>query len=157
MIKVLFVCAGNICRSPMIEAVFRDLVEKAGLADQFYIDSAGTGGWHVGEPAHLNTLAILRREGIPYDGRARQVTRQDLETFDYILAMDNENLNGLKRIAPSPMPDILMFLADALFQGSVDEVEVPDPYYNGKYEIVYELAKVGSAALLQRIRSERRI
>lgn len=157
MIRVLFVCAGNICRSPMVEAVFRDLVIKEGVDDQFYIDSAGTGSWHVGEQAHANTRAVLRRENIAYDGRARQVTRQDMDNFDYVLAMDNENLSNLRQITSLPSAEVSMFLADALFDGSVSEVEVPDPYYNGKYEIVFELAKSGSIALLKRIREERGI
>jgi len=155
VIKVLFVCAGNICRSPMVEAVFRDLVTKTGLAGEFTIDSAGIGSWHVGDQAHIGTRTILRREEIPYEGRARQVTRHDLETFDYVLAMDNENLIGLMSITSTPTAEVSIFLADALFQGSVDEVEVPDPYYNGNHEAVYVLAKIGSAALLQRIRKER--
>ncbi len=155
MIKVLFVCAGNICRSPMVEAVFRDLVTKEGLEDQFDIDSAGTGGWHTGEQAHSGTRAILKRENISYDGRARQVTRQDMDNFDYILAMDDENLSDLRRITSMPSAEVSMFLADALFEGTVADVEVPDPYYNGKYEIVFELANAGSAALLRRIRAER--
>lgn len=157
MIKVLFVCAGNICRSPMVEAVFRDLVAKEGLDDQFYIDSAGTGSWHVGEQAHANTRAILKAANIAYDGRARQVSRQDLDNFDYVLAMDNENLSNLRQITAMPYAEISMFLADALFDGSVSEVEVPDPYYNGRYEIVFQLANAGSIALLKRIRAERGI
>ncbi len=98
MIRILFVCLGNICRSPMAEAVFQQRVNEAGLADEFEIDSAGTGGWHVGDPAHRGTLAVLRRNGIPYNGRARQVQPADLQRYDYLIAMDAENVADLRRM-----------------------------------------------------------
>src|SRR5689334_2678843 len=83
VIRVLFVCMGNICRSPMAEAVFQHMVNEAGLSSKFSLDSAGTGGWHAGETAHRGTLNVLKDHNIPYDGRARQFIRADLDKFDY--------------------------------------------------------------------------
>lgn len=97
-INVIFVCLGNICRSPMAEAVFQHLVHEAGLADKFHIDSAGTGSWHIGEKAHRGTRAILQEHGIVYNGRARQVTGQDMaDPQTYIITMDQSNSNDLRR------------------------------------------------------------
>ncbi|WP_249863126.1 low molecular weight protein-tyrosine-phosphatase, partial [Paenibacillus konkukensis] len=97
MIRVLFVCLGNICRSPMAEAVFRSKVKEAGLEDRIAADSAGTGSWHVGQPPHEGTRRILQRNGIDYAGiRARQTTAADFESFDYIIAMDSSNIDNLR-------------------------------------------------------------
>lgn len=151
MIKVLFVCMGNICRSPMAEAVFQQKVHEAGLSDKIMVDSAGTHSYHVGEKAHDGTLAILRKKGIPYDGRARQFARRDLSDFDYILVMDKANL---ARIQP-----YLGGESDAevkLFLSYVDQKdgEVPDPYYDGRFAEVYELVDKASDALLAHIRAQ---
>lgn len=153
MIKVLFVCMGNICRSPMAEAVFQDMVNQAGLAEQFHIDSAGTGDWHAGESAHRGTLEVLNKRGIRYDGCARQIRREDLEEFDYILTMDNANLRGVQGMF-GPSPKLRMFLSFANDADLIQVQEVPDPYYNGRYEQVYELVNTGSAALLAHLRAE---
>src|SRR4051812_26586452 len=91
MIRVLFVCLGNICRSPMAEAVFLHKVKAAGLDGEISADSAGTGNWHVGAPPHSGTRRILSAKGIAYEGRARQLSRSDLDSFDYILTMDEQN------------------------------------------------------------------
>ena len=90
---------GNICRSPMAEAVFQHMVDQAGLSDRIDVDSAGTSRWHVGEPPHPGTQDILAKYHIPYDGRARQIVRSDLNDFDYVLAMDRENLSFILRYA----------------------------------------------------------
>src|SRR5690606_26802126 len=93
LIKVLFVCLGNICRSPMAEAIFRDMVKREGLDAYIEVDSAGTGDWHVGKPPHEGTRRLLDSKQISYAGLvARQLTKEDLSTFDYILAMDENNL-----------------------------------------------------------------
>src|SRR5262245_6124100 len=102
-IRVLFICMGNICRSPMAEAVFRDLVEQAGLSERFEIDSCGTGGWHAGDPPHRGTLAVLRRYGIDASAQqARRLRAADLADFDYLLAMDAENLDDIARLGVQP-------------------------------------------------------
>lgn len=159
MIKVLMVCAGNICRSPMAEAVFQNKVNEAGLGDEIRVDSAGIGSWHAGETAHSGTLRVLKEHGISYNGRARQITRADLSTFDYVLAMDTENMSGIERLAASgkSSAQIRMFLDFAHNAGTVRTLEVPDPYYNGKFEVVYELVNKGSDALLQHIRDQHRL
>ena len=113
MIRVLFVCTGNICRSPMAEGVFQHLVEEAGLSNQIRADSAGTTGYHVGESAHRGTLKVLRQHGIPYDGRSRRVTSADFVDFDYILAMDQGHLQSMNSSKPDGKktnPVIRMFL-----------------------------------------------
>ncbi len=149
-IRVLFVCLGNICRSPMAEGVFRHLVEQAGLADQIEVDSAGTSDWHVGEPAHEGTRYVLEKHGIAYDGRSRQVTRQDFYDFDYLVAMDSSNLVALRQMRPLDAHAKL-----ALFLEFADEInmrDVPDPYYSGRFEHVYGLVEQGARALLGYIR-----
>jgi protein-tyrosine phosphatase len=155
MIKVLFVCLGNICRSPMAEAVFTHMVKEAGLSQQIMVDSAGTGSWHVGETAHRGTLNILRENNVPYDGRARQLTRRDLSDFDYVLTMDRSNYNNVSRyIGDEPDAEVRMFLSYANDAGTVSEAEVPDPYYDGRFAEVYDLVQRGSRALLDHIRKQ---
>ncbi|RRJ64122.1 low molecular weight phosphotyrosine protein phosphatase [Paenibacillus oralis] len=149
---VLFVCLGNICRSPMAEAVFRHLVAEAELSGRFRIDSAGTGSWHTGNPPHHGTRRILDQYGISYEGlRARQVAPADFSDFDYIIAMDNQNERDLKSLARQADAQILKLL-DLVPESTVKEV--PDPYYTGNFEEVYEMVQQGCRALLERIRRE---
>ncbi len=153
-IRVLFVCAGNICRSPMAEALFQQLVDHAGLTDQIEVDSAGTGRWHIGQHADPRTLDVLKAHAIPYNGRARQITRDDLDDFDYVLAMDKENLSGVRRLGRGARAQVGMFLEAANRAGTLKAVEVPDPYLDGTFDRVYELVKRGGEALLAQIRAE---
>lgn len=148
-INVLFVCLGNICRSPMAEAVFQQLVNEAGLTDQFHIDSAGTGSWHVGEKAHRGTRQILAEHGILYNGRARQVTRQDMaDPNTYIITMDQSNGNDLRREFGAHANQFR--LLDFARQTAV--TDVPDPYYTNNFEAVYQLVTDGCQGLLETIR-----
>jgi protein-tyrosine phosphatase len=153
VIRVLFVCMGNICRSPMAEAVFQHMVNEAGLSSKFSIDSAGTGGWHAGETAHRGTLKVLKEKNIPYDGRARQFVRADLDKFDYVLAMDSENLSGIHHYK-GDRAEVRLFLDYAVQAGTVRLKEVPDPYYDGRFEQTYELVTLGCKVLLDHIRAE---
>jgi protein-tyrosine phosphatase len=151
-VRVLFVCLGNICRSPMAEAVFQHLVDEAGLSDAITVDSAGTGNWHVGEKAHSGTRTVLRQHGINYEGRARQVKRGDFAGFDYLLAMDGSNLANLQRMMPDNSDAVVKRFLEFAEGDSVRDV--PDPYYNNRFEEVYRLVKAGSEGLLKHISAE---
>lgn len=150
MIRVLFVCLGNICRSPMAEAVFAHLVDVEGLEGEIEVDSAGTGAWHAGQGAHRGTLDVLRRHGVPYHGRARQIRRADLDEFDYVITMDNSNLAAVRSLAQSNA-HVVPLLS---FAPHVGRAEVPDPYYDGGFDGVYEMVAAGCAGLLEHIRAE---
>ena len=153
-IQVLFVCLGNICRSPMAEAVFQRLVDEAGLGDQITVDSAGTGAWHVGEKAHMGTRRVLEGHGVVgYNGRSRQITTHDMQTTDYIIAMDAQNLHDIRtRFGNHPH---LSRLLD--FASHAGEQDVPDPYYTGNFEYVYQLVSDGCRGLLETIRQQEKI
>lgn len=137
----------------MAEAVFQQRVNEAGLADQFEVDSAGTGGWHTGEPAHRGTQTVLRRHGIAYNGRARQVQPAELARYDYVIAMDAENAADLRRMDRGGALDgrlhQLLEFAPAGYPR-----DVPDPYYDGKFDAVYDLVDAGAAGLLDFVRAE---
>jgi protein-tyrosine phosphatase len=150
-IRVLFVCLGNICRSPMAEAVFAHLVAQAGLSERIEVDSAGTGAWHVGEPPHHGTRRVLRERGIDYNHRARVVAASDFADFDYIAALDSENLADLRALARGNDTHILRLLD---YAPAAQVRDVPDPYYNGRFDEVYELVEQGGRGLLERIISE---
>jgi len=148
---VLFVCLGNICRSPMAEAVFRHIVRSKGIEDQFHIDSAGTGDWHIGKPPHNGTRKILDQYRISYEGQqARQVSVDDFSQYDYIIAMDEANESDLKRLAKITKGKLIKLL-DLIPE--VKNKNVPDPYYTGNFEEVYELVEKGCSALLNDILS----
>ena len=150
-VRVLFVCLGNICRSPMAEAVFLRHVHEQGLDQKVHADSAGTGHWHLGEPPHPGTRRILELQGIPYSGRARLITPEDLQRFDYIVPMDTANLRDVKAMGPSRarIAPLMTFAPD------LGHHEVPDPYYDGRYSLVYELVDAATRNLLETIKKER--
>lgn len=155
MVRVLFVCLGNICRSPMAEGVFQHLVNEAGLADQIMIDSAGTSSYHIGEQAHGGTLKVLTRNNIAYNGRARSLAHTDYANFDYILAMDHENLRDILARKPADQnPVIRRFLEYADQPATLD---VPDPYYTGGFDAVYDLVKSAAVGLLKDIRARHQL
>ncbi|GLV13422.1 low molecular weight protein-tyrosine-phosphatase YfkJ [Alicyclobacillus hesperidum] len=152
MIRVLFICLGNICRSPMAEAVFRNMVEEAGLADEIDVDSAGIGNWHAGDPPHIGTRRVLEKNGIDWKGLvSRQVTPDDLQRADYVVAMDDANMEALERLG-APRSERVFRLLDLVPDEPLNEV--PDPYYDGRFDEVYRLVQLGCRELLQKIQKE---
>jgi len=156
MIKVLFVCTGNICRSPMAEAVLRHLVSEAGLADQIHVDSAGTSDEELGNTTHRGTLQVLSKHAVPHNPRrpARQITRTDAQEFTYLLAMDNGHLARLQRLMSGSQAVVKLFLSYANQAGTVNIEEVPDPWYNGRFDETYDLVRKGCEAFLAYLRNE---
>jgi len=158
MVKVLFVCMGNICRSPTAEGVFRHLVHETGLADQIHIDSAGTHAYHVGEPPDRRAQAAASNRSIDLSSqRARKVLPEDFERFDYVLAMDSNNYAELEYISQSGQQHKLSLFLD--FALNADTREVPDPYYGGDqgFEHVLDLVEAASQGLLADIRHKHSI
>ena len=154
VIRVLFICSGNICRSPMAEAVFRHMVARAGLSSRIVADSAGTGGWHVGEQPHHGTRRILRERGIDYTHAARQVAADDFMRFDYLIALDSGHLFELRARAEragAHLARLLDFAPDASTR------DVPDPYYDGRFAEAYTLIEQGCRGLLDYIIKEEQL
>ncbi|MDM9621387.1 low molecular weight protein-tyrosine-phosphatase [Rhizobium sp. S96] len=144
-ISILFVCMGNICRSPLAEGIFTHLAAEAGLSERFAVDSAGTGGWHEGEPPDHRSIAIARKYGVDISAqRARRIRKADFSAFDMILAMDRDNVADLLRIAPSA-GNIRLF-GDAAGTGE----DIPDSYYgdNSDFQLVYARLLTGCRKLL---------
>lgn len=139
----------------MAEAVFTSLVREAGLEEQIEVDSAGTGDWHIGSPAHEGTRAILDEQQIEYEGRARQITSTDLETFDYIITMDNQNLQNVRALCEGRTRAKIVPLLQYSLQARNEGVkEVPDPYLVGGFDITYRLINSACHGLLNAIRDE---
>lgn len=153
MVKVLFVCLGNICRSPSAEGVFRHMVDREGLADHIGTDSAGTSSWHIGEAPDSRAREAAHRRGYSIDDlRARQVAAEDFHRFDYVLAMDDQNHANLDRLCPPGREDRLHMLMDF---ADTSVREVPDPYYGGPqgFDTVLTMIEEASAGLLADIRA----
>lgn len=150
--RVLFVCMGNICRSPTAEGVFKHLVAQQGLAERIGTDSAGTHDYHIGEPPDTRSQAAAKRRGYDLSAlRARQVAPDDFSVFDYVLAMDEVNLAALRRLCPEQYRDrVKLFLEFAPEAGRRD---VPDPYYGGAqgFEEVLDLVELAAQGLLKHI------
>jgi protein-tyrosine phosphatase len=171
--RLLFVCLGNICRSPTAEGVMRALVEREGLSDSIQLESAGTGGWHVGSAPDERATAAALAHGVELEGRARQVRPEDFEDFDLLLAMDGENLRELRRLAPGEEQRAKVRLLrefdpasaprdegeDAGASGdrgvpASGDLDVPDPYYGGAdgFDVVFELVQAACEGLLEQVR-----
>ncbi|WP_392350421.1 low molecular weight protein-tyrosine-phosphatase [Parasynechococcus sp.] len=152
--KLLFVCLGNICRSPAAEGVFLHLIKTRGLEDQFVVDSAGTGGWHVGNPADRRMQAAANRRGIELPSRARQISLDDLTTFDLVLTMDDDNLSAVGGLAREAGARATASIEPMLrYAQNFSETEVPDPYYGGEagFEHVLDLLEDACSNLLDEL------
>lgn len=151
-IRVLFVCLGNICRSPSAEGVFIEKVASARLSNKIHTDSAGTGDWHIGLPPDKRAIIAAGKRDIDLTGlRARQVSAVDFPAFDYVLAMDNANLRDLQQMQPEGFEGHLGLFLDFVENGTV--TEVPDPYYGGDdgFNEVLDLIELASVGLLAHI------
>lgn len=149
--SILFVCMGNICRSPLAEGIFTHIAKTAGKEQQFHIDSAGTGGWHAGNPPDPRSVDVAAKHGIDISGqRARQVKRDDFERFDLILCMDEDNLARLSQSCP-PAYRQKLHLFSQYANGT--RKSVPDPYYGGEdgFLAVYNMLFAGCMSLLEKI------
>ena len=135
MIKVLFVCHGNICRSPMAQYIFQNMVDKAGMTDRFYIDSSATSTEEIGNGLHYGTRNKLKEVGIPYgDHKAYQISKPDYEKYDYIIGMDEANIRNINRMIG---PDTESKVYKLLDFASIDR-DIADPWYTGNFDVTYD-------------------
>lgn len=151
-VSVLFVCLGNICRSPTAEGVFRELVGEQGLSDSISVDSAGTSNWHIGQQPDARAIEAAIARGIDLSNlRGRQAIANDFDEFDYVIAMDHDNYSNLAYLATPAQQEKLHLFLD--FAENVSVVEVPDPYYGGGFPHVLDLVENASKGLLAHIRT----
>lgn len=151
MIKVLFVCLGNICRSPMAEFVLKDMVKKQNLKNEFYIESAATSSEEIGNGMHYGTIAKLKEMNIPYSNkRARKLTQDDYNQFDYILAMENSNVRNINRIIKGDAQNKVHRLLDF----SKNPRDIADPWYTGDFDKTYKDIIEGCEAFLKYVKGE---
>jgi protein-tyrosine phosphatase len=160
-VRILFVCLGNICRSPTAEGVMRHVLREEGLEDQVEVDSAGTGGWHVGAPPDERATEAARKRSIVLEGAARKFAPGDFSRFDLVLAMDEENRRDLLAIAPDEdaREKVRMLREfDPASDGSGD-LDVPDPYYGGDegFEHVLDLVEAATRGLVEELRAAGRV
>ena len=159
MIHVLFVCLGNICRSPLAEGVFKHLVFEDGLEDKIFVESAGTSGWHVGDRPDPRSIEVARENGIDLDSYGRKAISDDFAEFDYIIAMDRNNFADMRSLDGSSKKDA----AKLYLMRDFDEIgkgqDVPDPYYGGDdgFSYVFELLDRSCRNLLEEIREENKL
>jgi protein-tyrosine phosphatase len=155
-LSVLFVCLGNICRSPLAEGVFRHLVIEAGLGNSFHIDSAGTSSYHIGDAPDQRTSAVALGRGIRLSGAARQLTPDDLLRFDHVLVMDEENHEAVQRLARGRATRAQVHLLREFDEDAAGDLAVPDPYYGGArgFENVHDIVERSCRSLLDHLRSE---
>lgn len=152
MIKVLFVCLGNICRSPMAEYVFKDMVKKNGLEKQFHIDSAATSYEEIGNDMHYGTKDKLDEVGIPYTKhKARRIEKQDYEKYDYIIGMEESNIRNILRIIGNDKENKIYKLLDF----SKDSRDIADPWYTGNFTVTYNDIVEGCTGFLDYLKRKK--
>ncbi|MFE5815927.1 low molecular weight protein-tyrosine-phosphatase [Streptomyces sp. NPDC056479] len=154
--RVCFVCTGNICRSPMAESVFRARVEEAGLDGLVEVDSAGTGGWHEGDPADPRTVSVLQEHGYGGGHTARQFQPSWFDRLDLVIALDSGHLKALRGLAPSPEDAAKVRLLRSYDPAAGDDLDVPDPYYGSRdgFEDCLEMVEAASTGLLAVVRRQ---
>lgn len=154
MIKVMFICHGNICRSPMAEFVFRDMVKKAGLSDRISVASAATSREEIGNPVHYGTKAKMQQMGIPMaPHRAVQMTKKDYKDYDYIIGMEHWNIRNIGRIIEKDTERKVSLLLDY-----TDEPrDISDPWYTGDFDLTYRDVKEGCEGLLEYLKREEQL
>ncbi|MFJ8081592.1 low molecular weight protein-tyrosine-phosphatase [Streptomyces sp. NPDC096205] len=154
--RVCFVCTGNICRSPMAESVFRARVAEAGLDGEVEVDSAGTGGWHEGDPADPRTVAVLEEHGYDGDHVARQFQVSWFSRLDLVIALDAGHLKALRRLAPTEQDAAKVRLLRSYDPTAGGDLDVPDPYYGGMdgFEECLEMVQSASTGLLHAVREQ---
>lgn len=155
IIKISFVCLGNICRSPLAEGVLQTLVAKEGLEEKIIIDSAGTGAWHVGEPADARMRQTAMKKGITLNSRARQFMPGDFRRFDLVLAMDQSNLDVLRDLCSEDMAKDKLKLFRSFDPDSQGQLDVPDPYYGGNngFDIVFHMVQRTCPKILEYLKT----
>ena len=154
-VEISFVCLGNICRSPLAQGLFQDLVKREKLGHKIIISSAGTSAWHVGDLPDQRMRQTAQSKGIQLRSRARQFQRKDFSRFDLVLAMDESNLSNLEEIAPRNLPEGKLMLFRSFDPESSDDLNVPDPYYGGAkgFETVYQMVERTCPPLLDYIKA----
>jgi protein-tyrosine phosphatase len=159
VVRVCFVCLGNICRSPTAEAVMRHLVKSEGLEDRIDVSSAGTGDWHIGDPRDRRSQAVGKARGIPLSGVARQFTSVSYEGCDYVLAMDRANRDELLRLARTDADRKKVRLLRSFDPEAPRDAEVPDPYYGGPsgFEDVFDMCEAACRALIAHLREQHKL
>ena len=157
MIHLCFVCLGNICRSPTAEGVMCNLLERHNLQDQISVESAGTSSWHIGDPPDARSQATAESRGIMLTSRSSQFHSRDFARFDYVIAMDNRNLESLERMAPDDGARKKIHLLRSFDADSEPDAEVPDPYYGGPtgFDVVLDVCIAGCEGLLAHLQRER--
>ena len=155
VVEVSFVCLGNICRSPLAQGVFQDLVNREKLEHKITISSAGTSSWHIGDPPDQRMCQTAQSKGIQLKSRAQQFQRKDFDRFNLVLAMDQSNLAKLKEMAQSKLPEDKLMLFRSFDPESNGNLDVPDPYYGGSkgFETVYQMVERTCPPLLNYIKS----
>ena len=155
-VSVLFVCLGNICRSPLGEGVLAHRLEDEDLSDRVRVDSAGTGAWHLGDPPDPRSMEVAVRHGIALRGRARRVSVEDFNEFDYIFAMDRSNLRDLRYLESEGDGGALLTLFREFDPHQDGDLDVPDPYYGGPdgFDLMFDMIDRTCAAFVEHLLTE---